>query len=225
MIYQKICNKWKKFRLCPIHVYCLHHITSTYEESMNPCDWMALDDFCGKINRLREEGVTFISLRDAHHHLISDFLRLKKYAVLTIDDGYRSLINELLPWLEKQQIPATLFINGKYLDGISFRNNPNEHYLTKDELFALGSSLIEVGSHGWEHSDASKMDVEQFTHHINENVLLLKTHPRYIPFHAYTWGRYTMQTDEILHSKQITPVYVDGMKNYNESNIIHRELL
>ena len=144
--------------------------------------------------------------------------------MLTFDDGYKSLL-EVLPWLEEQQIPATLFINGKYLDGKSYRNNANEKYLMYDELFSLSSHFIGIGSHGYEHADASKMNVDDFQKHIHMNIHLLKNHPKYVPFHAYTWGRYTKETNDILKNLCVTPVYVDGMKNYNVPNCIHREIL
>ncbi len=224
-IWAKIQRKWMKLRLQPIRVFCLHHVCEQFNaESMHPCDWMALSEFKQKIKALRREGFQFISLTGAYNHLKKDYFRRKKYAVLTFDDGYKSLL-EVLPWLEKQSIPATLFINGKYLDGKSFRSKDTERYLTMSDLFLLSSSLIEIGSHGWEHIDASRMDVEMFMLNINENVSLLKKHSRYIPFHAYTWGRNNTQTDNHLYSIQIIPVLMDGLKNYGELNIIHRELL
>lgn len=131
----------------------------------------------------------------------------------------------MFPWLEEQKIPTTLFINGKYLDGKSYRRNPKERYLIKDELFALTSPFLEIASHGWEHMDASQMTIDEFSQYIDSNVDLLQTHPRYISFHAYTWGKHTADADVYLLSKKITPVYIDGMKNYNELNVIHRELL
>lgn len=224
-IWAKIQRKWMRLRLQPIRVFCLHHVCEQFDvETMYPCDRMALSEFKQKINALRRQGFQFISLTVAYNHIKNDYFRRKKYAVLTFDDGYKSLL-EVLPWLEKQSIPATLFINGKYLDGTSYRESPKEQYLTYDELFALNSPLIEIGHHGWEHMDATKMAIEQFMRHIGENVLLLNKHPRYIPFHAYTWGRYNVQTDTYLHSTQIVPVYMDGMKNYNKKKFIHRELL
>jgi peptidoglycan/xylan/chitin deacetylase (PgdA/CDA1 family) len=144
--------------------------------------------------------------------------------VLTFDDGYKSLC-EVLSLLRVAQIPCALFVNGKYLDGKSYRNKPTECYLSQDELFALSSPLIEIGSHGWEHTDASQMDAEDFRKHINMNIQLLKNHPNYVPFHAYTWGRCTKETNDILKNLCVTPVYMDGMKNYNEINYIHREIL
>ena len=223
---RKVRNRWKKFRLQPIHVYCLHHVCATYDsESMNRGDWMQIDEFKQKVLSMRRNGVELVSLTDAYNKIASDKWRTDKYAVLAFDDGYASL-KEILPWLEEQCIPATLFINGKYLDGQSYRKNPKEKYLTKEELFTLTSQLIEVGSHGWEHTDASQMSKDKFEEEsIERNMRLLSAHPRYIPFHAYTWGRHTEETDAILLSKGITPVYIDGMKNYNEQTKIHRELL
>lgn len=212
-------------RLHLIHVYCLHHVCATFDaESMNRGDWIDIVAFKKKVLALRKDGVEFISLSEAQAKISNDFFRFRKYAVLTFDDGYASL-KEILPWLNEQKIPCALFINGKYLDGKSYRKNPKERYLTKEELFALASPYIEVGSHGWEHTDASKMTIDEFKQYIDGNVDLLHTHPAYISFHAYTWGRHTAETDAYLGSKSIVPVYIDGMKNYKEPQVIHRELL
>lgn len=185
---------------------------------------MQIDEFKAKVQSMQQDGVEFISLTEAYAKLKNDKFRNHKYAVLTFDDGYASL-KEILPWLENQKIPATLFINGKYLDGKSYRKNPNEKYLTKEELFSITSPLIEVGSHGWKHADASLMSKGEFVEYIDQNVQLLSNHSHYVSFHAYTWGRHTTDTDAYLLSNDIIPVYIDGMKNYNEPIVFHRELL
>lgn len=214
-----------KIRLQPIHVYCLHHVSEVYdEESMNREDWMQIDEFKSKVLALQKDGVELISLSDAHRHMCNDWIRSKKYAVITFDDGYASL-KEILPWLEAERIPTALFVNGKYLDGKSYRMNQREKYLTRDELFALTSPMIEIGSHGWEHTDASLMEDEAFAESIRQNIQLLSQHPRYIPCHAYTWGRHTNNTNNQLLQMWVTPVLIDGAKNYNEKDVIHRELL
>jgi len=220
----RIQHRLLKLRLQPIRVFCMHHVCETFDvESMYECDWMQIDEFKNKVSSMQKGGVEFISLTEAYKHICKDWFRYKNYAVLTFDDGYASL-KEILPWLEEQQIPTTLFINGKYLDGKSYRKNPNEKYLTNEELFSLTSPLIEIGSHGWEHTDASKMSVNELKLSIEQNIELLHAHPCYIPFHAYTWGKHNGMTDIILQSKNIIPVYMDGMKNYNNQHIIHREL-
>ena len=212
-------------RFQPVQVYCLHHICTKFDaEWMNAGDWMQIDEFKSKVLLIQSKGVRFISLSEAYRHISKDCFRSKKYAVLSFDDGYASL-KEILPWLEEQKIPVSLFINGKYLDGKSFRKNPKERYLTKDELFQMTSSLIEIGSHGWEHVRATELTEEEFNGSIEKNVAVLSKHPRYIPFHAYTYGDHNAVSDKILNKQSIVPVLIDGMKNFNGKNAIHRELM
>ena len=221
----KIKRKWMKMRLQPIRVYCLHHVCAELDpESMNACDWMQIDEFKAKVKAMQQDGVEFISLSDAYFHIGDDKIRCEKSAVLTFDDGYASL-KEILPWLNEQQIPCTLFINGKYLDGKSYRHNPKEKYLTKEELWALTSPLIEIGHHGWEHNRVSEMTKVEFEKSVESNVSQLKEHPNYVPFWAYTYGEHTEASDKYLRAQSIVSVYIDGVKNYNDANVIHRELL
>ena len=212
-------------RLQPIRVYCLHHISTTFDaESMKTVDWMQIDDFKRKVLAMQENGVEFISLAEAYRHISNDWVRYKKFAVLTFDDGYVSL-KEILPWLEDRHIPVTLFINGKYLDEKSYRENPKERYLAKDELFAMTSQYIAIGSHGWEHIRATKQTEKEFEESIEKNVKLLSRHPRYIPYHAYTYGDYNSETDDVLCRFSNIPVLIDGVDNYNDKVYIHRRLL
>lgn len=223
--WNKIRRKLVKLRLQPIHAFCLHHVCGAFDaESMNQGDWMQIDEFKNKVLALRQRGVEFIALTEAYNKITNDKFRNHKYVVLTFDDGYASL-KEILPWLEEQQIPATLFINGKYLDGKSYRKNPKEEYLTKEELFALTSPLIEIGNHGWEHIRVTEMTDEEFRTSVEQNAKLLSKHPNYIPFWAYTYGDHTAYSDTYLHGQHLVPLYVDGEKNYNNNLIVHRELL
>lgn len=213
-----------KMRLQPIRVYCLHHVCAVYnEESMNRGDWMDIAVFKQNVQEMQQSGVEFISLSEAYKHICKEWIRCKKYAVLTFDDGYASL-KEILPWLEEQNIPATLFINGKYLDGKSYRKNPKERYLTKDELWTITTNLVEIGHHGWEHVRVTEQTDEEFEKSAEQNINLLKEHPNYVPFWAYTYGEHTQASDEYLRAQGIVPVYVDGKKNYN-ATVVHRELM
>lgn len=224
-IVPKIYRKVIKLRMQPIRVFCLHHVCEQFDaESMYPFDWIELSEFKLRIKDLHNHGYQFISLTEAYNHLKKDLFRRKKFAVLTFDDGYKSLL-EVLPWLEKQSIPATLFINGKYLDGTSYRESPKEQYLTCDELFALNSPLIEIGHHGWSHTDATKMTEEELEESMKNNIEVLSPHPRYIPFWAYTWGRHDDTSNRYLKQKNIIPLIITGGKNYKFKDHIDRELL
>ena len=224
-LFSKICRYLTKLRLQPIRVFCLHHVCEQFDaESMYSCDWMALDEFKQKINILRSQGYQFLSLTAAYNHLRKDWFCRKKFAVLTFDDGYKSLL-EVLPWLEEQNISATLFINGKYLDGKSYRETPREQYLTYDELFALISPLIEIGHHGWEHKSVDKMSEAERIESMQKNIEILSSHPRYIPFRAYTYGKHSNESDMIITQNNLVPVLVAGNRNYQWMGYIDRELL
>lgn len=224
-VLHKFYRKLLRLRLEPIRIFCLHHVCEQFDvETMYPCDWMALSEFKQKIKDLHNQGYQFISLTDAYNHLKNDLFRRKKYAVLTFDDGYKSLL-EVLPWLEQQNIPATLFINGKYLDGTSYRESPKEQYLTYDELFALNSPLIEIGHHGWSHTPVCQMTNEEFIQSLRLNLDAISNHPWYIPFWAYTYGNSTIQSDSMLQNNQLVPVKVSGAKNNSFLGKIERESL
>lgn len=249
-IIKKIRNRWKKLRLQPIRVYCLHHVCAQFDAlSMCEGDWMEIGAFQRKVLQMQQSGVEFISLSHAYgllkasaapfstlYSLISNLFRRKKYAVLTFDDGYKSL-DEILPWLMEQKIPVTLFINGKYTDGISQRHVEGKHfsYLTKDELkhyVEISNGLISLQSHGYEHLDATAMSLDAFREQIDMNLDVLSSilssptrGVSRVHFHAYTWGRHNATTDAILQEHNIIPVCMDGMKNYNDASCIHRELL
>lgn len=226
-IFLAIKRQLLKLRLQPIRMFCLHHVCKTFDaESMNKGDWMQIDEFKSKVLALRQSGVKFISLADAYQHICKDWLRCKKYAVLAFDDGYASL-KEILPWLAEQKMPVTLFINGKYLDGKSYRKNPKEKYLTNEDLDQLYKlyPLLTIGSHGWEHNHVPELTQDEFIASVERNVSLLKSHPNYIPYWAYTYGEHTQASDVYLRAQGIVPIYIDGLPNYNNLDVIHRELL
>lgn len=222
-----ILSKWDRLCKKPIRVFCFHQVSDTFDEStMYREDWIPTVEFQKTIDSLRNGGYSFISLPEAYDKLKHDTFRFKKYAVLTADDGWASLRN-ILPWLNEQQIPVTLFLNPAYLDGKHFRERETEQYLTETEVKQLYElyPLLTIGSHGWEHKDATRQTENEFEESLIKSTSLLSSMPNYIPFYAYTWGRHTVATDSLLKQMQLTLVLMDGMKNREKANIVHRELL
>lgn len=216
-----------KLRLQPIRVFCFHQVSDEFDDStMHEGDWMETNAFKRSIFALQQQGLTFISLQEAYKKMQYDLIRSRKYAVLTADDGWASIQN-ILPWLNEQKIPITLFLNPGYLDSKHYRDRETEKYLTEKEVQQLYEQypLVTIGSHGWEHHDAAKQSVEEFEDSVSRSIEFLQRMPNYISFFAYTWGNHMEMTDEQLKSHDIIPVLMDGMKNYNEKNAIHRELL
>ena len=237
----KIGNKILRLRLQPIRVFCFHQVS----EQLNPdvhCkpDWMSLSEMKQKISDLRKAGYTFITLQEAMHHLFEDLVRIKKYAVLTCDDGLKCQA-DLIPWLEEEKIPMTMFVTAKYLNGKSCgqqildyfkitdkeaeRKLAEQLYLNKEELRKIDSEMVTIGMHGYEHVDYRTVNEDVFATHVDKCIEALQSHKRYIPFFAYPYGRHTGKTDLVLEMKKVIPVYIDKTNNVNNANCIHREML
>lgn len=233
--YVRTMNFWEKvyrrithFRLTPIRVYCLHHVTDMYNsEVMQPCDWLSMVDFKQQIDTMKANRVNFISLGEAYSKIAHDSVRRNHYAVLTFDDGYESL-NEVLPWLFAEKIPCTLFLNPGYMNGTQYRECSSERYLTMNDIDSLiheSKGLLTIGMHGWEHWDATQQASDEFEFSVSASIQQLSRTSGYVPFWAYAWGRHNETTDSILNQNSLIPVLIDGGKNYNDATCVHRELL
>lgn len=219
----KLTHKLIKLRLAPIRVFCFHQTSAVFDSStMNEGDWTEIEQFKRNISVLQRE-YQFISLPEVNEKM-KQLYRRKKYACLTSDDGWASL-KEILPWLNEQQIPVTLFLNPGYFDGQHFRERDSEKYLSLNEVEDICSKypLVTIGMHGWEHLDASKQSVEEFTDSIERSIVALKHLPNYIPYFAFTWDRKSKENYVVLDAHNIIPVVLRGNYNYNTPGYIDRE--
>lgn len=230
-----------KRRLHPIHVYVVHNVTPSYSTIVGErADWMSVADFRESLLELKAHK-TFITIEEALQHIANDKIRLKDYAVLTADDGYRS-VYEQLPWLTENEIPITLFINPAYLDGHSCSDhvwnyaklhNPKlskemfikERYMTASDIQSITSDQVTIASHGYEHTDNAQMSESEFSRYVEQTIAEIEKYHPAIPFHAYPWGSFSNRTDRVLTEKKICPVRADGWYNINDATQIHREYL
>lgn len=222
-IIRKIKKKYAKRFRKPIEVFLFHAVTDEYDEKRNMLmDWSQTDDFKKHIRALKRRYV-FISLEEAYRKLNSRSPRWRRYAALTCDDGFSSVL-DVLPFLKKEGIPVSLFINPKYLDGVSCREGyaENQRYITHDQLWALTSPLVTVGMHGYEHDDSTKKTAEEFGRSVEKCIEMLQSHPRFIPYYAYTGGRHSDLTQQILHQKGVVPLMVRGKSNKKYDGAIER---
>ena len=226
VITRKLNNRLDRIRFKPINVFVFHAVSDSFDPEVNKkIDWLSTDYFKQKIKTLQDR-YTFISLEEAHTKLEKDLVRSKKYAVLTCDDGFESIL-DILPFIIEQNIPITLFLNPLYLDGIHIRNGyaPHPKYITNKQLDGIKSPLVTIGMHGFEHLDATRQTKEEFESSVTKCVAQLSKYPNYIPYFAYTWGRFNSDTQQILKKEMITPVLCDGQLNYHYRNGISRMML
>lgn len=223
---KKVRRRWTRIRLHPIRVFCFHQVSDEFEpDTMEKSDWIQTEEFKKCIVALKKK-YTFISLPEGTAHLKQDIHRLKEYAVLTADDGWASLKN-ILPWLAEQNIPVALFVNPAYMRGDGYRERDTEKYLTMEELkyYVTSCKNLSIALHGWEHKDMSSFSELEFQEDVAKTKKALSSFLGYIPYYAYPWGKHNSMNDRILREHSLTPVLMDGEKNYSDSLLIHRELL
>lgn len=235
-------RKWiRRVALRPIRVFVFHHVSDERDPLVSgKSDWTPTSVFRANLLTLKNK-YRFISLETAYTKICHDHLRFRRYAVLTTDDGLQTVCR-VWPWLEEQQIPLTCFVNAKYMDGHSYKQEDSvrilredpaanveevikRQYMSREQVFQLRSPLISIGSHGYEHLNATTLDEQKFLDNVLKCKEILETHPRYVRFFAYTWGRHNKKTDRILNEMGLIPVLVDGDLNYGDPRFVHRECI
>ncbi len=244
-LFHKVHHKWIKLTRQPIRILAFHHVADNYDPRiMWQCDYTNTTQFIRNITSFINAGYTFIPLTEAHRHLQKRTFRRQKYAVLTADDGYKTLFN-ILPWLYSRNIPITLFINSQYLDEHHWSKNNEiqalstndtinmnelckELYLSYAELQKLSkesNGLLTIGLHGHEHLLCSEISDSELKENANQCITELKKFENCIPYYAYPCDSYNENTHNILLALGLTPVTISGRMNYNNKNVIERECI
>lgn len=236
---ERLFRKIRSFWLRPIDVFVFHKVGKEYQPFYGGIgDWTEIGLFKKNMDRLQKRYI-FVSLEEAYLHLQKDILRFKRYAALTTDDGYQSVM-DVLPWLESRGIPVTVFLSVKYLDGESYdpwfdkcwvgisdekkKALVNGMYIQKKHLDSeeLCSDNVALSIHGYGHDDVSIFGLNDFEFYVDKCLASLKSHPRFASFYAYTWGRHSIITDKVLREKKIVPVLCDGLHNWRFNGVLHR---
>ncbi len=124
----------------PILVY--HRFGPSVADSMT----VRSETFAAQLKYLRENGYTVVPLRQALNALQGKGPALPAKALaITVDDGHRTVYSELLPLIQREKIPVTLFI---YPSAIS-----NADYaMTWQQLAQLrDTGLFDIQSHTYWH--------------------------------------------------------------------------
>lgn len=223
---RRILKYIKKLRWQPINVYLFHQVSDVFDGStMKRGDWTETRLFKQNIEFLSRQ-YRFISLTEAVKRIDTDIFRFQKCAVLTSDDGWESLKN-VLPWLNEQSIPITLFVNPCYFDGRHFREKETERYLLQQDIDDICRlyPLVSIGLHGWDHSRVTEQGEEDFRNSIMKSMTYLESLPCFVPFFCFPFGVHNEMSDRVLREFHLTPVLVDNGTNINDSSFIHRILL
>ncbi len=115
--------------------------------------------FVEQLSCLREDGWQVIDLATFLEGLVAPGSLPERAALLTFDDGYRSMRTVALPWLLQFGHPAVLFVPTDY---IGERNTfdaaePEEALCDWDDLAELELRGVSVQSHGATHRSFSEL--------------------------------------------------------------------
>lgn len=81
--------------------------------------------------------------------------------LVTMDDGYRSVLTVAAPILRHYAVPSVTFVTTRAIGDPDAGRGAGEDFLTWDQLAELGSAGITVGSHGHTHSSMAQIAPEQ----------------------------------------------------------------
>ena len=130
-----------------------------------PSWWYVPEEtFVGHIEFLREDGWEVIGLAALLRGLAAPDSLPERGALLTFDDGYRSIREVALPWLLRFGYPAVLFVPTGFIGG---RNDfdagiePQESICDWHDLRELERAGVSVQSHGISHRRLSWLDVAE----------------------------------------------------------------
>jgi peptidoglycan/xylan/chitin deacetylase (PgdA/CDA1 family) len=120
--------------------------------------------FVGCLSYLRENGWPVIDVTAFLGGLkLPDSLPTRA-ALLTFDDGYRSIREVALPWLRRFGYPAVLFVPTDYIgryNAFDDGTEPEEAICDWDDLRELQRSGVSIQSHGVSHRPLSQLDWDE----------------------------------------------------------------
>lgn len=150
--------------------------------------------FESHLQHLKKEGYEALTFSGAIDYLKSK-KKPKKVVCLTIDDGYKSFLENGLPLLKSYGFSATLFINTETV------GSPD--YLTWEQLRTVKEAGIEIGNHSDSHAyflnDSLDTVRQHFAADLIKSQTLIESNLGIIPIaFAYPYGEFDEQMKIVI---------------------------
>ncbi len=106
-----------------------------------------------------------ISLGEFEKYLQGELSLSKDAVLVTVDDGFQSMLKIALPVLKKYALPAVAFITPSLIQEVSSASGLSagqpEPYMNWDEIRDLASNSVAIGSHAWTHRSLGILDEDE----------------------------------------------------------------
>lgn len=184
-------QKYGSCRYVPVLMY--HHLLSLSEAKKINASWLSVSPeiFDQQMSYLQQKGYQTIFLGQLISGLNNNSLPAKP-VVITFDDGYRELYDNLLPILKKYNFKASLFLISQFLGG--------ERYLDWWQVRLMRESgLVEIGDHTLNHPSLIKDgEAEERNQILGAKNILEQNLGQMINVFAYPYGGYNQTSEKIL---------------------------
>ena len=97
-----------------VRVLCYHGFTMNDEHKNVPGLFIEPEEFEKRISYLQRKGYKVIGLEQAYRE-VGGRVKSKDRVVLTIDDGYVSVLREAAPIMKQYNFPSTLYVTSYFL--------------------------------------------------------------------------------------------------------------
>ena len=150
------------------------------------------ETFASQLSYLKENRWQVIDLAAFMRGLKSPESLPERSALLTFDDGYRTMREVALPWLRRFDYPAVLFVPTNYIGGRSLfglDEEPEEAICDWDDLRELETNGVAVQSHSASHRPFSELNAaEQEEELIKSKSVLEARLNRAVEFFSFPYG-------------------------------------
>ncbi len=135
--------------------------------------------FEGFLDWLDSGGWHIIDLATALRGLDAPDSLPPKSALLTFDDGYRSMLTVVAASLERRGLPSVLFVPTEHVGGINtwdLGTEPEEPLCDWADLRELSERGVSIQSHAASHTTFSKLDLTAQTYELTRSKAALEAH-------------------------------------------------
>lgn len=140
-----IASSGKEFQTNEIRgdatIFIYHH----FDDDRYPTTNVSLENFKEQMAYLADNNYKVIPLAELVDLLVTKKRLPEKVAVITIDDGYKTIYNNAWPVLKKHGFPFTVFL---YVEGIE---RGYKNYLTWDQIKEMQAAGVDFQDHSFSH--------------------------------------------------------------------------
>lgn len=165
-----------------------------FDDSRFPSTNISNEHFEAHLKYLSNNGYRALTFAEAQTYLQSQ-VKAEKVVCLTVDDGFKSFLENGLPLLQKYDMKATVFVNTETVG--------SSDYMSWDELKALTDAGIEIGNHSHSHAyylnDTSATRNASFAADLQKSQSLFEQNLGFEPVSfAYPYGEFDEQMEQVV---------------------------